>query len=77
MIMEAEVGKVYVSGKGTPFRVLHKARHGQDCSHPMVVYMNMQDTEDSPAGTVWVVSESLFIKKFSVPPGNHNINKVK
>lgn len=76
MIMEVEVGEVYLSGKGTSFRVLHKARHGQDCSHPMVVYMNIEDTADSPAGTVWVVSESLFIKKFRILPGNPNINEV-
>lgn len=63
-ILRVEEGRTYLSGSGREFRVLHCARHGQDCSHPMVVYTNLEPTSDAPAGTVWVISESIFIQRF-------------
>lgn len=64
MIREIEVGKVYLSKAGLPFRVAEKARHGQDCSVPMIVYVNLVPTPDAPKGTIWVVSESFFLSRF-------------
>lgn len=70
-IVEPEVGKTYLSGKGIPFRILHRARHGQDCTHAMIVYQNEVATADAPVGTVWVISESLFIQKFKEQIDDH------
>lgn len=63
MIYEVEPGKTYYSRTGKPFRVLSIARHAQDCTQPMVVFENLVPT-DWPVGTVWVLTESLFIKTF-------------
>lgn len=55
----------YLSPSGLPFKVLHRAKHGQDCSWPMVVYTNLTPTHDRPAGEIWVIAESLFMKQFT------------
>ena len=66
--MDITVGDVYLSPSGLEFKVLHKAKHGQDCSHPMVVYQNLMPTRDRPSGEIWVISESLFMKLFKEQP---------
>lgn len=73
MIAEVETGVVYLSPSGVRFRVLHKAKHGQDCSHPMIVYTNLEPTSDRPAFEVWVISESLFLTLFSASPDDLDI----
>ena len=55
---------IYLSPSGLKFKVLHKAKHGQDCSLPMVVYTNIEKTHDRDIGEVWVMCESLFLKLF-------------
>lgn len=66
-ILEVEVGEIYLSPSRLPFKVLHRASHGQDCTHAMIVYTNITPTYDAPAGRIWVISESIFLKLFSVP----------
>lgn len=65
MLYEIEAGKTYKSKSGLLFKVLHLARHAQDCSWPMVVYVNLDPTKDAPEGTVWTVAEYVFLKTFS------------
>ncbi len=67
MLELVEEGKEYKSPSGLKFKVLHLAKHGQDCSWPMVVYTNIQPTHDRPAGEIWTISESRFLKQFSLP----------
>lgn len=63
-IYEVELGKVYRSKRsGIRFRALQYAKHGQDCSVGMVVYMNLDQTEDSAPFSMWVMEESLFLKR--------------
>jgi hypothetical protein len=57
--------EVYKSSKGIKFKVLHLGRHGQDCSIPMVVYTNIEKTSDADIGTIWVISESIFLNRFN------------
>lgn len=66
MLETVEVGKEYLSPSGLRFKVLHLAKHGQDCSLPMVVYTNLEPTHDRPANEIWTIEESLFLKLFSV-----------
>lgn len=75
MLREIEDGVTYLSKVGLPFRVLHKAKHGQDCTVPMVVYVNLTPTFDAPTGTVWTVSESFFLGRFS-ELGDINLNEL-
>jgi hypothetical protein len=63
MIHEVAVDTVYISPSGKQFKVLHLARHGQNCLYPMVVYTNL-DTTDYPPGQIWVIEESIFLKTF-------------
>lgn len=65
MLEVVEEKKTYKSPTGKEFVVLHVGRHAQDCSWPMVVYQNILPTEDAPAGTVWVIAESIFMRTFS------------
>jgi hypothetical protein len=51
------------SRSGIRFEVQAVGRHAQDCSWPMVVYTNLEPTEDAPAGTTWVLDELIFIKR--------------
>lgn len=67
MLFEVEKDHEYLSPSGLRFKVLHRGKHGQDCSWPMVVYTNLEPTHDSPIGEVWVIAESLFLKQFSNP----------
>lgn len=62
---EVESGKEYYSRSGYRCRVLMVGQHGQDCSVPMVCYMNLEPTFDSPAGKIWMVSESFFLSRFT------------
>lgn len=62
-ISEVTLGE-YLSPSGILFEVKNIAKHGQDCSHSMVVYQNLEPTSDYPAGHTWVISERLFIKLF-------------
>ena len=64
MLLEVNKDDVVYSGKGIRFRVLYLARHGQDCSISMVVYMNEEPTLDYQTGTIWTMEENLFLKKF-------------
>lgn len=65
MLNEVEEHKIYLSPSGLRFKVLHLAKHAQDCSYPMVVFTNLEPTHDRPANEIWVLSESMFIKQFS------------
>lgn len=64
MIYEIKKGKTYASKSGFLFRVLHIAKHGQDCSLPMIVYKALTDTTDCKAGQVFTISESIFLNRF-------------
>jgi hypothetical protein len=68
MIYEVEENKEYLSPSGLRFKVLHRAKHGQDCSYPMVVYTNLEPTHDRPANEIWTIGESLFMKQFRDAP---------
>ena len=65
MLSEVNEGESYLSGSGIKFKVLHLAKHAQDCSIPMVVFSNLEPTKDYGVGSIWVIEESLFMKKFS------------
>lgn len=67
MLQTVEPNKKYISESGFTFRVLFLAKHGQDCSYPMVVYTNLEPTADQPAGQIWTIAESIFLKRFSEP----------
>lgn len=58
---ELAVNKRCLSPSGILF-----GSHGQDCSIGMVVYTNLEPTYDYPIGKIWVISESLFIKQFTL-----------
>lgn len=60
--------KEYVSRNGYRCRVLFTGHHGQDCSVPMVCYMNLDPTFDNPPGKIWMVSESFFVSRFRELP---------
>lgn len=64
MLDTIDTGEVYLSGSGLQFKVNGKAKHGQDCTVPMVVYENIEPTYDYPTGQIWVMEESLFLKLF-------------
>lgn len=59
---DVEKGLYKSKKSGRLFFVDRIAKHGQDCSQTMIVYRNLQDTDDKPADTEWVVSESVFIR---------------
>lgn len=63
--MKLKKNKVYLSPSGLRFKVLHLAKHAQDCSYPMVVFTNLEPTHDRPANEIYVLSESMFLKQFS------------
>ncbi|MOA23365.1 hypothetical protein D3C78_1439800 [compost metagenome] len=67
MLLEVEKDSEYLSPSGLRFKVLYLAKHGQDCSWPMVVYTNLEPTHDRPVGEIWTIAESLFLKQFSIP----------
>ena len=64
-----EEGGTYISRSGAEFVVDHIARHGQDCSHVMIVYHNVEPTIDSSKGTIWVISETIFMNRFILKDG--------
>ena len=64
MLLEVIAGEDYISPSGLRFHVLHLGKHAQDCSLPMVVFTNLTPTHDQPAGEIWVIAESLFLKQF-------------
>ena len=68
MLFEVEEHKEYLSPSGLRFKVLHRGKHAQDCSWPMVVFTNLTPTHDRPANEVWVLCESLFLKQFTEAP---------
>lgn len=60
-------GEVWASRRsGIQFCVASVARHAQDCSQSMIVYVNLQPTEDAPAGTCWVLDETIFVKRMEL-----------
>lgn len=63
-LLEVVENHVYFSPSGIPFLAIDKAVHGQDCTVPMVTYQALLETHDKPAGTKFVLSESLFLKTF-------------
>jgi len=65
MLETIEEGETYRSPSGLKFQVLYLARHAQDCSWSMVVYMNLEPTKDAPTGTKWTIAESIFMRTFS------------
>ena len=64
MIYEIEINNEYLSPSGLLFKVLHLAKHAQDCSIPMVVFTNLVPTHDRPIGEIWVMEERLFLKTY-------------
>lgn len=70
MLETVEAGKAYSSPSGLPFKVTAVGRHAQDCSWPMVVYVNLIPTHDAPAGVTWVIAESIFLRTFSDLPSD-------
>lgn len=64
MLYEVAPLSIVYSKSGIRFKVLCLARHGQDCSIPMVVYTNLEKTVDAEVGTVWVIEESIFMQRF-------------
>lgn len=65
MLSAIELNKEYRSPSGILFKVLYLARHAQDCSWPMVVYVNLEPTKDAAVGQVWTIAESIFLRTFS------------
>jgi len=65
MLIEVEPLSIVTSKSGLRFKVICKARHGQDCSVPMVVYTNIDATKDAKIGTVWAIAESIFLSRFN------------
>lgn len=63
-IYEIQKGNIYVSPSGIPFQVIGLPKHGQACTEQMVTYQAMTDTSDLPAGSEFVISESLFLSTF-------------
>ena len=64
-IKEVVEGRVYFSyNVKVPFEVKHRARHAQDCSISMIIFVNLEDTFDTKKGTMWTIQESLFLKTF-------------
>lgn len=68
MIYEIQPRRVYLSQSGMPLLVKEIARHGQDCSDPYVIFVNLQATPDSPPGITWVLPESIFLSRFREQP---------
>ncbi len=67
-IFEVQERRTYLSRSGIKFAVLHKAKHGQNCTLPVVVYTNLEPTSDRPVGEIWTMEESLFMKLFREDP---------
>lgn len=65
MLESVSIGVKYRSAGGWLFEVLDIVRHAQDCSIAMVVYIALEPTFDSPAGSKWVLEESIFLKRFT------------
>jgi hypothetical protein len=64
LLREVVPGLEVRSPSGLPFKVLAVGKHAQDCSLPMVIFTNTTPTHDRPAGEIWVLEESLFLKNF-------------
>ena len=64
MIEEIELGAVYFSPSGLPFKVTGRSWYGYNCSVPMINYTNLLPTKDKPTGHRWVIEESTFLKTF-------------
>lgn len=64
LLREVVRGLEVRSPSGLPFKVLAVGKHAQDCSLPMVIFTNITPTHDRPAGEIWVLEESLFLKNF-------------
>lgn len=58
-----KIWRVYESKHGYQFRVLDTARSGTDCSKELVIYENIEDTADFPAGTHWALPKEEFLEK--------------
>ena len=67
-IFEVQENTTYLSRSGIKFAVLYKAKHGQDCTLPIVVYTNLEPTSDRPVGEIWTMEETLFMKLFRTDP---------
>jgi len=65
MIREVELNQIYLSRTGIKFKTMYRAKHAQDCSISNIIYTNLEDTLDTKAGEIWVLSESLFLKLFN------------
>lgn len=63
MLESIEVGAIYKTKSGCRAVVTGKSRHGQDCSVQMVEYTTIDPTSDHPAGSKWVMEETLFLKR--------------
>lgn len=62
-------GGIYLSRNGFMFEVVDIAKAGGDCSIDMVVYMNLDATNDFPPGQKWVLELESFIRKFKLDVG--------
>lgn len=67
------VGKTYYSRRGIEVIVDAIGAWGTDRSQPMVVYRNVRNTFDSPAGSVWVLPLSTFAQRFSLEPKTEDL----
>lgn len=59
-------GEIYLSRNGFRFEVVDIAKAGNDCSIDMVVYMNLDATNDFSPGQKWVLELESFVSKFKL-----------
>ena len=62
-------GGIYLTRNGFRFEVVDIAKAGSDCSIDMVVYVNLDATNDFPPGPKWVLELESFISKFKLDSG--------
>jgi len=60
-----EENTLWKSKTGIRFYITTIARHAQDCSNVMVVYKNIEATQDAPAGTTWGLDERICLKRMT------------
>jgi hypothetical protein len=66
ILTSIQLGETYYSKSGVPFKVLSFPKHGQDCSHPMVLYKNLTVSSDGYEPCEWVISRTIFKRRFYI-----------
>lgn len=56
--------RIYSHKGGRPFVVMGFCKYALDCSVTMVKFVNVEDTDDTPAGQEWVLDLSTVLKMF-------------